>query len=602
MFADRLSEIMKTLDVNNKQLAEYAQLDSSSLSRLTKGSRIPSRKSVTVAKIVSGLILYCEDSQKTDTLCSLTGQSTANDPDKLSSALFDWLFMDQPMTVKPTDQKTSGDSRTALNKSSRKKFGTRFNNAMELAGISNITLSRKSYMDPSVISRYRSGLRSPVNNSKVAELLASIIYKQIEDTGRISELSLLMGENPGAIDESLFSRWLYADELHRDMDVTYTERLLTAFESFTPSDVAQADTSLDLLHEEETDISRKLYEGSKGLCNAVIRFLTSAVKTRAKELYLFSNQSMNWMTEDPSFLTRWATLMKACISNGTRIIIIHNIDRSYEEMNRAIIAWLPLYMSGRITSYYCTLPSGALFSQTLFLSPGQACINANLVSGTENSGLYYYYTIEPFLSFMQTQFSTMLSHSRPLVDILPAGAADISDFAGSEELRIIQPSLSLMSMPESAARSFDNTQLMDVWNSYNNLSRVLKNKQVFECAPLCDPEVIETDKPAVEAVPGIPNIYYTKDSYRKHISNIISNMNSRPGYIFVHLPEAPFSNIQLIISDEHVRITRTEPPFISFTFTHPQMCHAFKSYSDNLIRQYLTGRRTMINKLNELFL
>ncbi|MCR5403252.1 MAG: hypothetical protein K6E91_05445 [Butyrivibrio sp.] len=602
MFADRLSEIMKTLDVNNKQLAEYAQLDSSSLSRLTKGSRIPSRESVTVAKIVSGLILYCEDSQKTGSLCSLTGLPTATDHEELSSSLLNWLFMDHPMTTKHSGQKSSDDSRTAINRSARKKFGTRFNNVMELAGISNITLSRKSYMDPSVISRYRSGLRSPIKNSEAAELLSSIIYNEIEETGKISDLSLLMGESPESIDESLFSRWLYADALHRDMDVTYTEKLLTAFESFTLSDDAQTETPLDLLAKEETDKSREYYAGSKGLCDAVIRFLSGAVKTRAKELYLFSNQSMSWMTGDPSFLIKWAALMKACISNGTRIIIIHNIDRTYEEMNSAIIAWLPLYMSGRITPYYCTLPTGSLFSQTLFINPGQACIIANLVSGTENSGLYYYCTKEPFLSFMQTQFSTMLSHSRPLVDILPAGAADISDFAGSEDLRIIQPSLSLMSMPESAARSFDSAQLMDVWNSYNNLSRVLKNKRVFECAPLCDPEVLETDKPAVEAVPGIPDMYYTKDSYRKHISNIISNMNSRPGYIFVDLPEAPFSNIQLIISDEHVRITRTAPPFISFTFTHSQMCHAFKSYSDNLIRQYLTGRRTMINKLNELFL
>jgi hypothetical protein len=60
--------------------------------------------------------------------------------------------------------------------------------------------------------------------------------------------------------------------------------------------------------------------------------------------------------------------------------------------------------------------------------------------------------------------------------------------------------------------------------------------------------------------------------------------------------------MQLIISDEHVRITRTAPPYISFTFTHPQMCYAFKNYSDKLIKQYMTDRRIMIRQLSELYL
>lgn len=602
MFADRLTEIMKILNVNNRQLSEYSKLDSSSLSRFTKGSRIPSRGSVTVGKIVNGLCLYCETEKKTEALCSHIGTSTARPPESIKSDLTGWLFKDQPIVAKSSGSRSSDNSKAVVARSSRKKFGARFNDVMDLAGMSNITLSRKAYVDPSLISRYRSGLRSPINNPEVAELLSSIIFKQIEATGRISDLSVLMDTIPEMMNESLFNRWLYADELNQAMGVTSTEKLLTAFEAFTPPSNIEPSARLDILMDESEDTGKKLYEGSKGLCSAVIRFLSTAVRTKAKELFLFSNQSMDWMTEDSTFLSKWTALMKACVINGTRIHIIHNVDRSYEEMNSAIIAWLPLYMSGTITPYYCTLPSGALFTQTLFLNPGRACINANLVSGTEKTGLFYYYAEEPYLSFMQNQFDTMLSYSKPLVEILPAGSASITDFAGSEDLRIIQPALSIMSMPESVAEAFDSPQFMNIWNDYNNLSRALKNRRVFECVPLCSPDMLEKSPAKVEAVPEADGIFYTKDQYKKHIGNIISIMNSRPGYRLVALPQTPFSNMQLIISDEQVRITRTAPPFISFTFTHPQMCHAFKNYSDRLIRQYMSDRRIMINMLRDLYL
>ncbi len=602
MFSDRLSEIMKALDVNNKQLSEYSQLDSSSISRLTCGSRIPTRDSVTSLKVVNGICLYCEDTQKKETLCTLTAIDSTISMEGMRSELLNWLFKDHPYVKKSSGSTSIGSSRTRVNNSPRKKYGARFNDVMELAGMSNIILSRKAYVDPSLISRYRSGLRSPVNNPEVAELLSSIIYKQIEASGKITDLSILMETIPEIMNESLFNRWLYANELTQNMDVASTEKLLTAFESFSLPGNAASSPMLDILMDEAEDSDRKLYEGSEGLCSAVIRFLSTALKTRAKELFLFSSQNMDWMTENPVFLNKWTALMKACVINGTKINIIHNINRSYEEMNSAIIAWLPLYMSGRITPYYCTLPTGSLFTQTLFLNPGHACINANLVAGTENTGLFYYYTQEPYLSYIMNQFSTMLSYSRPLVEILPAGSTNITDFAGSEDLRIIQPSLSIMSMPKSTATAFDNPQLLNVWNDYNNLSKAMKNRRVFECTPLCVNDMIVEGQAKAETVPGAPDIFYTKDRYNEHISNIISIMNSRPGYRFVALPETPFSNIQLIISEEQVRITRTALPYISFTFTHPQVCHAFKNYSDRLIKEYITSRKNIIQKLSDLYL
>ncbi len=607
MFSDRLTKLMKNLYISNKQLSEYSGLDTSSLSRLTKGSRIPTSDSVTVGKVVNGLYIYSEASDQKNTLCSLVDARESDSPEDIKESMLKWMFLDHPKPAKSSKSSGEVSTKTSTNRNLRRKFGARFNDVMELAGMSNIVLSRKAYVDPSLISRYRSGLRSPANNPEVAELLSSIIYKQIEATGRITELSMLMDSRPDTINELTFNRWLYANELQQSIDVTSTKKLLTAFESFTiPENIGDISDINLILDEsiEDTGEDLNIYFGIKGLCNAVIRFLRDAVATGAKKLFLFSNQNMDWMTEDPAFLAKWALLMKACVVNGTEICIIHNIDRSYEEMNSAIIAWLPLYMSGRINPYYCTLPTGALFYQTLFLNPGHSCIYANLVAGTEKTGLYHYYTeSEPLiLDSMMLQYNAMLSHSRPLVEILPAGEADMSDFADSEELRIIQPSLSIMTMSKTDAASFDSPAIMNRWTSYDTLSKALTNKRIYECVALNDLKSVSEGKALVEAVPGASDIRYTQNTYRDHVSNIISIMNNRPGYRLVALPEAPFSNMQLIIGDERVRITRTAAPLVSFTFTHPQMCHAFKNYSDRLIKQYMTDRRTLTKLLSDEYL
>jgi hypothetical protein len=610
MFSDKLTELMKVLNVSNKQLSEYSGLDASSLSRLARGSRIPTSDSVTVGKIVNGLYIYAEATDKKNVLCSLVGANESDSPESIKADMLKWMFLDHPKPKQSSKSCGDDSSKASKSRTLRRKFGARFNDVMVLAGMSNIVLSRKAYVDPSLISRYRSGLRSPANNPEVAELLSSIIFKQIEATGRITELAMLMDTRPDSINELAFNRWLYANELQQSIDVNSTKKLLTAFESFTlPENIGPVSDLDNILSESDEDDFGKdqdlnTYFGIKGLCSAVIRFLKDAVDTGAKKLFLFSNQNMDWMTENPAFLAKWALLMKACVMNGTEICIIHNIDRSYEEMNSAIIAWLPLYMSGRINPYYCTLPTGALFYQTLFLNPGRACIYANLVAGTEKTGLYRYYTeTEPLmLDSMMLQYNAMLSHCRPLVEILRAEEADMSDFADSEDLRIIQPTLSIMSMPKSDAASFDSPEIMNRWNSYESLSRTLTNSRIYECVTLNELKSVSEGMAVVEAVPGASDIRYTADAYRDHINNIISIMNNRPGYRLIALPEAPFSNMQLIISDERVRITRTAPPLVSFTFTHPQMCHAFKNYSDRLIKQYMTDRRTLTKLLSDEYL
>ena len=64
---------------------------------------------------------------------------------------------------------------------------------------------------------------------------------------------------------------------------------------------------------------------------------------KEKDLYLFSDQNIDWITADKAFQQKWMSLMIQCVTSGVKIHIIHNIERNLTEIGEAIRSWLPLY-------------------------------------------------------------------------------------------------------------------------------------------------------------------------------------------------------------------------------------------------------------------
>ncbi len=592
MFADRLKQLMNVLDINNKTLADYSDLDPSSISRLHNGTRILSSKSLTVQKVITGIYNYSTENNKLNVIFDITKTKPTTNHDICILALTEWLYADHEVDI--TSEDTAERSSYRFNRQKAKKlFGERFNAAMGLSEMSNIALSRKAHVDPSLISRYRKGLRSPLSNPDISELLSSILYRNISDSGRIKELSHVMNSKEENIDETSFYEWLCESESLADNTISSTEKLLDAIDGSAlslPYELSEADK---IFLEETVDDNNTIYRGYTGLQQAVIRFLKTAISDHSKELLLFSNQNMDWMTSDPTFMRKWALLMCKCLKSDIRIKIIHNIERSLDEMNSAIVSWIPLYMMGKIEPYYSKLSTGNLFSRTIFLNPGKSCINASLVTGTEPDGSYRYDTDPEILSDFLTQYNSMLSHSRPLVDIsttdkplIPAG-----------NIYIMQSSLSIFSMPKEVALQFNSSVFLKKWEQINEMSESIFEHRLYECVILSDKSDIIINRAKAECIPGENKLFYTKDAYIAHLENIIKLMNKHPGYRFISLPEMPFLNIQLTVSADYVRIVRTTEPVTMITFTHPYLCQAFINFIERMLRHYRIDRNTAISKI-----
>lgn len=412
MFTDRLNELMLLSGAKNRQIAKYAGYDPSTLTHLRKGKRTPDPNSPTVTKTVRGIYLHMSETGNLDKLCEKINIPEDTNRRSAQNALKKWLFEGSDPVIKKRSKKV----KASTEKQASRIMAEHFDGAMTLAELSNHRLSEFAHVDPSVVSRYRSGLHSARKNTEMQKHLSLTLWQRITDVKRLPELSVLTGISEDALNEVLFFNWLYDTDSSISND-TYAEKLLSAFGSFSEKAGIVYPDFKDLVSREILDSNSGTYYGYDGIREAVMRFLGNVIENRHKNLLLYSDQNMDWMTGDRKFLTIWAALMSECVKQSTKIRIIHNINRGLDEMCDAIISWLPLYMSGMIESYYSTRVSSGQFSHTIFLDHDNACIRAMNIIGNEDAGIYRYLTKKQDLSLCLKDFDCLLDSSRPLVRI-----------------------------------------------------------------------------------------------------------------------------------------------------------------------------------------
>jgi len=439
----------------------------------------------------------------------------------------------------------------------------------------------------------------------ICQVLTDRIYEKEKIAG-LSSLIKVPAEELSYRDltyDALF-RWLYSRE--EKNSTALVEGLVDRIGSFSaeiqrPPFTFEEAADKNILSEKDG-----IYYGMDGIRRAVIRFLGNVILRREKELFLYSDQNMDWMVNDPAFRAKWATLMALCIGNGTRINIIHNINRDLSEMADAISSWLPLYPSGMIMSYYFKVFSRPRFSTTMFLCPGYACISGSNIPGTENeSGMYRYDTDTAVLEVHMKAYRELLDRCGELVHVRES---DDVGFAGYYELAdadIFGQRLSLGTMPEevmesllrrSGATESTRDHIREIRDErYGMLAGWAQNVSVSEYIPVASDEDID-DGRAMADLPGL-SVSYSREEYAAHIRNILDLADDLRGYRFNVIPEAPFEGVDIYISGRNVTVKRLRPPYLTFSFEHPDMCRAFTSYASRIGEKYITDRLTTRKEL-----
>ncbi len=407
MLNDRISELLNSLHVTKLAISEYAGIDRTAISHVASGKRIHNRYSATITKIIDGIYQYAKDNDKLDTVNEITGVDTSLSDDDFKAALTDWLYVDMP--PKYVIDKQNDDKATYLHK---------VNVLLDRFCISNAEISEKLQCDPAVVSRYRNGGKDVNPTSKVSVGIANEIWDRIEDTKDytyISKASKIKRQN---LDRKTFRYW-FTDQraaivIPRDIN---TKRILETFSVTATTTPKRRRRSKNFILPIRQDNAPKSYIGNEGLRQAVEQFFATALEKNPEKLFLYSDNPMAWMTEDPEFFTKWQNSMMLLIQKGVKIIIIHNLKRSTPEMTNAIAGWLPLYQTGMVEPYYYEHARlSSIFSHTLFINPNGHAITGLQVRGAAENSIYNYLTDSTEISMLCDGYSHMLEKATPLVE------------------------------------------------------------------------------------------------------------------------------------------------------------------------------------------
>lgn len=304
------------------------------------------------------------------------------------------------------------------------QFSEKMQLLMKMANTTNTQLGRALGVDPSLISRWRTGARQISHRSPYIPSISSFFAAQAkEDFQRVALLELTghsMEEKDIEDDilASYLSQWLSNEA---KIGFSSMKSLLEAIGNVHQGTSKTFGDMPAITEPEGRALAFQSFFGTKGLQSAAVKLLLRALQSERQEgkLLLYSDEPMDWMISDPLFSKQWSFLMTACIRKGIQITIIHTLARDSMELIEAVRKWLPLYLSGAVVSYYSPYPPDKIFCHTSFTLAGEAAVFSTSVCEQRNDEVLYLFSSEPqMVKSSQEAFGAQLAKCKPLVHAL----------------------------------------------------------------------------------------------------------------------------------------------------------------------------------------
>ncbi|MBR2671793.1 MAG: helix-turn-helix transcriptional regulator [Oscillospiraceae bacterium] len=582
MFSDRLSELMRSLDLSAQELSIFSGFDKSNLSRFVNGIRTPKFSGRSVAKITDGIVRFCSENNKTELLRTIISSPESGGTEALRHSVALWLFSDTPV-----------DSETEYviaDNTPFPTFGRRLGAVMKLAGISNKHLGTLLDLDPSVVSRFKNGLRTPKSDEATTDRISYALFNVVCEQNKLDYLAKLMGyggqsENSGDYYVA-FRSWLYDLDPRNDFE---------AVNSLIDNILAMPSEPQKDIHPLEPDDvpsgpDAGVYFGIDGLKSAILRLFHTILRERAQQLLIYSDQEMSWILADQDFAMKCYSYISKCTEQGMKVTIVHDTSNDLVSVFRSLSEWLPMYMAGVISSYRNTKKSGDRFTASMFMCPGIACINGvNAKLEDTGSYVYRYDTDIGVLNAFMVQFDRLLAESDPF--ITAHNIIDIPHFEAlkTRDLTIILNTLSFSTMPKETVVSViarsnistaERTRILEFWNviNYTLLRSLNEGCSTTYCIPILPlskigEKKVKTDTPGIE-------MYYTPEDYRAHLINILNLLDRFENLkVFVLPPDTP-QNTNITIFSDFVDICNLSSSSKVFTLSGKRIIEAFNGYAE----------------------
>lgn len=491
---------------------------------------------------------------------------------------------------------------------------------MTITKTTNSALSLYTSIDASYISRLRRGERKlPKNqgfNRKLAEYLSGRINSFMQKKTLSEALQVDLDTADDAEITQLIYQWLMNEDPESSNNPT------GYFSDFPEIEFGKkfSDSNRNINSPASIDASTSLYWGAEGRRMAVLHFLSEVLASPKKQTILFfSDEDTDWATRDANFTSQWQEKLFEIIRKGNQIIVIHNTQRPLDELVRITDSWLPILLTGGMSSYYCPHIKDGLFTRTVYIAPETSVLfssGAN-ISVTrrptyllKDKELLLYYEEEFF------QFLKMCTHLfwivRPTsIESLINLIIEYDKKPAHTTVRTAFPSLNTMPrelFEKVFSGHFDTSQLfLDFYNRWKASSRKLTSSHIYnEILQLPSVQEVREGKLriAFSCLAYSSPLYYTAKECAQHLENIVRILKTNRNYRLYLIDASKMSQSFLYYKEGFgvMIFNAANPPVITLSDEDVPMQIArsiFNSYTNNFTYSEML-RNTTIETLEKL--
>lgn len=456
---------------------------------------------------------------------------------------------------------------------------------MKVTNTSNRLLAQELQVDPSLISRLRTGTRGIPRNRQYVKKIASCIAgrcvteyhrRPIAEMLRIQQILVMKNEE---LSEILYY-WLCneTDEVGRFMRTFETLEVKAAEAEKMPKSC-----SLDVIN--------TVYYGNQGkraAARAVYQHLISL--NTPGTLYLYSDEADEWVTEDYEFsqdLQDWGLDL---LQRGFHLCQIAPPTTSLEQAFDSLTRWLPLYMSGRVSAYYYPRIRDKVHRRTIVVMPGEIAMTSSSVAGSQTSNSAFITTDRRFSQSYVVQFQDYLHLCRPMMNMHNEPEKLVNCFtrflaAGGGRIQKVV-SLSAETTPRElmdyCVEMTSDPDLKKLGELYlhemETIEQKMEENEFIDIGYLASAQQVRAGMiPLIYSYGINPELFcYTPETYVLHLKNILRIMETCENYHFVPVKARMEKEGTIMVREgQRALLVRTDNPFAAFEVSEPnivQLC------------------------------
>lgn len=460
---------------------------------------------------------------------------------------------------------------------------------MNLTQTSNRMMAKALRVDPSLISRLRTGARGIPRNREHLKEMADYLSKRCTTEYQYHALSEVMAvkfsPNLSHSQRSDLIYYWFCDEAGG------VDRFMQTFENLHAGAV-------------KPDLQTGAYSLATG---NVVYYDNAGKRTAARSLYhhllsldkpamvfLYFEESDDWITEDYEFsnsLQEWGLTL---IERGFRICHIMSPVISPDQALESLSRWLALYITGQVAAYYYPRIRDNVHRRSLIVVSGVISMTSNSLAGRRASYATFLSTDSQLIASCETEFQDYMALCRPMMavysqmeELTKCFTQFLLTTSGSRIQKLI--SLSAETTPPEllsyCVDKMNNPDLSKLGPLYTLDLGAMEEKrhdqELIDIVFLASANSVRAGRVPImfSFGSGQELLYYTPELYCLHLKNILRLLDNCETYHFIPLDERMKKHGNLMVREgQKALLVHTAPPFTVFEIDHPDIvlfCHEY---------------------------